>query len=200
MGDIIRVLPGETFPADGGFPLQIVPVGRHDRIHLRGEAGAVWADARDGIPSEFLFRAGGDDSVRGYAYQSLGPVDAAGVAVGGTGLLGHANAQTQARTGQLTSRRKLGQLEVSSIGLGVQNMARTYQTTIPADDANKFDVILAYKMNGELNDNPALLSWAQAMIDMAYGQPVPPTQEARAQQVEEFRTLWNDRCLGLQSK
>lgn len=25
-----------------------------------------------------------------------------------------------------------------------------YQTTIPADDANKFDVILAYKMNGEL--------------------------------------------------
>ncbi len=57
---------------------------------------------------------------------------ASGVAVGGTGLLGHANAQTQARTGQLTSRRKLGQLEVSSIGLGVQNMARTYQTTIPA--------------------------------------------------------------------
>ena len=55
-------------------------------------------------------------------------------------------------------------------------------------------------MNGELNDNPALLSWAQAMIDMAYGQTVPPTQEARAQQVEEFRTLWNERCLGLQSK
>jgi aryl-alcohol dehydrogenase-like predicted oxidoreductase len=29
-------------------------------------------------------------------------------------------------------RRKLGTLEVSSIGLGVQNMARTYQTTIPS--------------------------------------------------------------------
>lgn len=28
-------------------------------------------------------------------------------------------------------RRKLGSLEVSSIGLGVQNMSRTYQTTIP---------------------------------------------------------------------
>jgi aryl-alcohol dehydrogenase-like predicted oxidoreductase len=28
-------------------------------------------------------------------------------------------------------RRKLGKLEVSSIGLGVQNMSRTYQTTIP---------------------------------------------------------------------
>jgi aryl-alcohol dehydrogenase-like predicted oxidoreductase len=32
---------------------------------------------------------------------------------------------------QLTGRRKLGKLEVSSIGLGVQNMSRTYQTTIP---------------------------------------------------------------------
>ncbi|MBS1947705.1 MAG: aldo/keto reductase [Bacteroidetes bacterium] len=31
----------------------------------------------------------------------------------------------------LTGRRKLGTLEVSSVGLGVQNMPRTYQTTIP---------------------------------------------------------------------
>ncbi|RYF82742.1 MAG: aldo/keto reductase [Comamonadaceae bacterium] len=29
-------------------------------------------------------------------------------------------------------RRKLGALEVSSIGLGVQNMSRTYQTTVPS--------------------------------------------------------------------
>ena len=32
----------------------------------------------------------------------------------------------------LEGRRKLGKLEVSSIGLGVQNMSRTYQTTIPS--------------------------------------------------------------------
>jgi len=31
----------------------------------------------------------------------------------------------------LSARRKLGSLEVSSVGLGVQNMSRTYQTTIP---------------------------------------------------------------------
>ena len=37
------------------------------------------------------------------------------------------------RTAQVSSpdRRRLGSLEVSSIGLGVQNMTRTYQTTIP---------------------------------------------------------------------
>jgi len=32
----------------------------------------------------------------------------------------------------LLARRNLGSLEVSSIGLGVQNMSRTYQTTIPS--------------------------------------------------------------------
>ncbi|WP_298952950.1 aldo/keto reductase [uncultured Methylobacterium sp.] len=31
-----------------------------------------------------------------------------------------------------TGRRKLGALEVSSLGLGVQNMSRTYQTTVPS--------------------------------------------------------------------
>ncbi|NOK21016.1 aldo/keto reductase [Corallococcus carmarthensis] len=32
---------------------------------------------------------------------------------------------------QALGRRKLGSLEVSSVGLGVQNMSRTYQTTVP---------------------------------------------------------------------
>ncbi|RWM21458.1 MAG: aldo/keto reductase [Mesorhizobium sp.] len=32
---------------------------------------------------------------------------------------------------QASRRRKLGALEVSSVGIGVQNMSRTYQTTIP---------------------------------------------------------------------
>lgn len=43
-----------------------------DQLFLRAEAGIVWANSRDGIPEDFLFRAGGTRSVRGYAYQSLG--------------------------------------------------------------------------------------------------------------------------------
>ena len=31
----------------------------------------------------------------------------------------------------MSGRRKLGALDVSSVGLGVQNMSRTYQTTVP---------------------------------------------------------------------
>ena len=53
----------------------------------------------------------------------------------GVSLLGEANAQAtgsgSAAAGP-TGRRKLGRLEVSSVGLGVQNMSRTYQTTIPS--------------------------------------------------------------------
>ncbi len=56
-------------------------------------------------------------------------------AITGAGLVGCAQAQirsTLVSSAQPGARRKLGQLEVSSVGLGVQNMARTYQTTVPA--------------------------------------------------------------------
>jgi aryl-alcohol dehydrogenase-like predicted oxidoreductase len=57
-----------------------------------------------------------------------------------TPLVGHAFQQSSARNAvssapapvALTGRRKLGSLEVSSVGLGVQNMSRTYQTTVPS--------------------------------------------------------------------
>ncbi len=58
------------------------PVGSRDSLSLRGEAGFTAAPSRLGIPQEYLFRAGGTQSVRGYAYQSLGVPDAAAI-VGG---------------------------------------------------------------------------------------------------------------------
>jgi len=76
------LLSTRSFVRAYGRGLKIIPFGRNDRIHLRGEIGAVWADAREGIPSEFLFRAGGDQSVRGYDYQSLGVVKGSSI-VGG---------------------------------------------------------------------------------------------------------------------
>jgi len=48
------------------------PLGRETQVALRGDVGAVIAEARDGIPSNFLFRTGGDTTVRGYAFESLG--------------------------------------------------------------------------------------------------------------------------------
>jgi len=67
------LLSDTTFIRLYGRHTQYLPVGDKGRLILRGELGSVLADTREGIPTDFLFRAGGDNSVRGYAYQSLGP-------------------------------------------------------------------------------------------------------------------------------
>lgn len=48
------------------------PLGRSNDLLLRGHAGSVIAQTRTGIPTSFLFRTGGDQTVRGYAFESLG--------------------------------------------------------------------------------------------------------------------------------
>lgn len=74
-----------------------------------------------------------DENRRKFIGSSM--VVASGAALAGAGLAGSAQAQSQSQLASATHsgpKRKLGKLEVSSIGLGVQNMARTYQTTVPA--------------------------------------------------------------------
>ena len=63
-----------------------------------------------------------------------------GLALAGGALLlssskvsaGTTKVNTNKSKAEVKTHRKLGKLEVSSIGLGVQNMSRTYQTTIPS--------------------------------------------------------------------
>ena len=57
-------------------------LGENNVLSLRIEAGYTFADTRDGVPQDFLFRAGGTQSVRGYAYRSLGVKEGSAV-VGG---------------------------------------------------------------------------------------------------------------------
>ena len=59
-----------------------IPFGRRGDLLLRGQSGRVLAESREGIPSSFLFRTGGDQTVRGYAFESLG-VQQANAIVGG---------------------------------------------------------------------------------------------------------------------
>ncbi|MCE4554715.1 autotransporter assembly complex protein TamA [Roseateles cellulosilyticus] len=49
----------------------------------RAELAQVLAREQVGVPEKLLFLAGGDESVRGYAYRSLGPRDANGLTTGG---------------------------------------------------------------------------------------------------------------------
>lgn len=62
------------------------PIGERDTLSLRGEVGYTAATSRFGIPQDYLFRTGGGQTVRGYAYQSLG-VREGNAVVGGRALL-----------------------------------------------------------------------------------------------------------------
>jgi len=57
------------------------------RLLTRAEAGATLIDDLDSLPASVRFFAGGDTSVRGYAYNSLGPTDPLGAVVGGENLM-----------------------------------------------------------------------------------------------------------------
>jgi translocation and assembly module TamA len=46
--------------------------GKQSRLALRAEAGAIQADKGVNIPAKLLFLTGGDATVRGYSYQSIG--------------------------------------------------------------------------------------------------------------------------------
>jgi len=47
-------------------------LSRRDDVLLRAEAGGVASNSREGIPNRFLFRTEGDQTVHGYAFESLG--------------------------------------------------------------------------------------------------------------------------------
>lgn len=57
------------------------------RVLLRGELGVTGTPEFQELPASLRFFAGGDQSVRGYAYKSLGPVNSDGSVVGGRHLL-----------------------------------------------------------------------------------------------------------------
>ncbi|MEM6638480.1 MAG: autotransporter assembly complex family protein [Pseudomonadota bacterium] len=56
------------------------------RLLTRATLGATVLDDIDGLPVSLRFFAGGDNSVRGYEFQGIGPVDADGLVTGGTML------------------------------------------------------------------------------------------------------------------
>ena len=71
-----------------GEASHILPLPWRLSLSTSAKAGiSLFSDALDELPPSLRFFAGGDQSVRGYAYQSLGPRDALGNVVGGKHLL-----------------------------------------------------------------------------------------------------------------
>ena len=63
-----------------------LPLGGNWYSNARLELGQIFKRDTVALPDALAFRAGGDDSVRGYPYRSLAPTDANGVITGGNVL------------------------------------------------------------------------------------------------------------------
>lgn len=66
----------------------IIPLPANFALIARARLGTTWQnDPPQDLPVSVRFFAGGDHSIRGYAYQALGPIDESGNVVGGKNLL-----------------------------------------------------------------------------------------------------------------
>ena len=61
----------------------IQPLTPSTRVLLRLDLGGTLTSQLNDLPPSIRFFAGGDQSIRGYAYRSLGPIDSVGNVVGG---------------------------------------------------------------------------------------------------------------------
>jgi outer membrane protein assembly complex protein YaeT len=96
-GTILNLYVEPTQVLDHGGPFftkailegrQFVGLGQGWVLGFRLKAGVIYAGAsRDEVPLSRRFYAGGANSIRGYGYNTLGPLDANGALVGGDGLL-----------------------------------------------------------------------------------------------------------------
>jgi len=59
----------------------------NNRLILRGTAGKIWTNNFSDLPPQLRFFAGGDRSVRGYDFESIGPRNQYNRVIGGEGLL-----------------------------------------------------------------------------------------------------------------
>ena len=51
----------------------IQPLGERQRLYMNAIAGTTWVDDFHALPPPLRFFAGGDQTIRGYSYQALGP-------------------------------------------------------------------------------------------------------------------------------
>jgi translocation and assembly module TamA len=70
--------------ADGKY---IKGIGKNQRLIFRASVGATQVGDFDKLPPELRFFAGGDRTIRGYSYQTIGPQNSQGLIIGGQDLV-----------------------------------------------------------------------------------------------------------------
>lgn len=81
-------LLSDTSFAQAGVKAKLIrSVGSNGRWIARAEGGTTWTENFEELPASLRYFAGGDQSVRGYGYEELGPTDASGKVIGGKNLV-----------------------------------------------------------------------------------------------------------------
>lgn len=81
------ILSSVTFLQVLGEAKFIRSLGSRVRVLVRGSAARTFTDRFDDLPPNLRFVTGGDQTVRGYGHESLGPRNDAGLIIGGNSLL-----------------------------------------------------------------------------------------------------------------
>ncbi len=81
-----EIVSDTTFVQTTALGKWIWSTPRGQRILVRTQLGATAEREFEELPASVRFFAGGDNSVRGYAFEELGPVDADGNVIGGSSL------------------------------------------------------------------------------------------------------------------
>jgi translocation and assembly module TamA len=85
-GSYQGVLASNSFAQVEGTAKLVQGIAPGTRILLRADVGRTFTDAFRSLPPTLRFFAGGSESVRGYGYLSLGPLDSLGNVIGGRTL------------------------------------------------------------------------------------------------------------------
>lgn len=83
-GALENLLSDTTFLQASASAKWIRTVGRSTRFLVRADVGATVKQSLDELPPTVRFFAGGDTSVRGYDFETIGPLDADGNVIGGS--------------------------------------------------------------------------------------------------------------------
>jgi translocation and assembly module TamA len=85
-GSLASIGSDTTFLQLTGSTKWAIPLGESSRLLTRADLGFTVKEDFEELPASVRFFAGGDSSVRGYAFQALGPTDDLGEVIGGSYL------------------------------------------------------------------------------------------------------------------
>lgn len=106
---------------------------------------------------------------------AAGAALAAAIPAGASAMTSASGAKVLPSAGS-SPRRRLGTLEVSAVGLGVQNMSRTYQTTIPSRPEMLRIIRAAYERGVTFFD--AAEAYGPLEVERILGEGVQPFRDS----------------------